>query len=543
MAEQAILSQGLLSRDEIEEIHRIFVMVDVDGSGVLTTEKIGQIAMNLTQNPHITSEEAYHLQTQLDVNRDGQVYWEDFLEYVCKWLHEQGAVRPKPRTDVPASIGEKETLHQALAQLFSLSHLNYEVHSTLRETLEDRLETWDYLGESNEYSEQEKDIYYSRVFSNLFDENAFQKIVEQLFHSDVNVVLSALEKIRDMLGVLEVFQSTNEHIRISGYLIKLFETLINQNLINRILQCLGADNSKSIQWETLKIITFFAPGPRIPEIPESYFLHPSQKFTKQVLMQTGTIQKILELCENECIEVRDQALLALGFIARHDLESKNYLLALGCMQVSLRILRRGADKVLLDTSSLIRTAWLLSILCGATMPRDYSKPNFSQTELKEITEIVVSLFRVSEDENLLVNLLVVLSYVLPYLAMDDFNRWILNQLVVLLGHENESVKRAALQTVRNLIWLNSSQCQVLTEVGLFGRITELLLNSGNSMIKLDTLSILRYLVQRGYTWELVNITKINQHLQYLIASDAEARWEAVKLLVFIVDSNSKIAIE
>ncbi|CAG9330290.1 unnamed protein product [Blepharisma stoltei] len=543
MVEQSILHQGLLSQEEIEEIHRVFVMVDTDGSGFLTMDKIRQIATALTHDINITAEEAYFLHTQLDSNRDGQVTWDDFLEYVCKWLHEHGAVRSKLRTDLPNTISEREALHKAMAQLFSLNHKTFEFNLLPTDSLENRTETWDYLGEGQVFTEIEKQTYYNEVSQKLIDDMQFLKLVEQIFHTDVDIILSGLQNIRDMLGVLAVYQTPNDRMKISPYLLKLFEQLINHNVIIRCLQCLNFDTSKNIQWEALKIITFFAPGPRIPELPEAFYLHPCQKFTKKLIMQTGSVPKILELCESECIEVRDQALLAIGFMSRHDFDIRDYILSLGALPLILRILMRGTSMFTVDLTTIVRAAWVLSILCGATMPREYAKPSFRQQELVEIADVIVQLFQVQEEENLLTNSLIALSFVLPFLAIDEFNRRFLDRLVALLSNPKISVKRAALQTIRNIIWVNAGQCQLLAEAGLFARLSDLLFNSGDSLVKLDTCNVMRYLIQKGYTWEIVNLSRLSSHLQYLIASDPEVRWEAVRIIKMMIESNSRMAVE
>lgn len=451
MVEQSILHQGLLSQEEIEEIHLVFVMVDVDGSGLLTMDKIRQIATALTKDPNITTEEAYYLHTQLDSNKDGQVTWEDFLEYVCRWLHEHGAVRSKLRTDLPNTVSEREALHKALAQIFSLKHKTYDFTPLPTDSLENRAESWDYLGEGQVFTENEKQTYYSEVYQKLFDDLQFVKLVEQTFQTDLDIILSGLQNIRDMLGVLSVYQTPNERMKISPYLIKLFEQLINNNVILRALQCLNFDDAKNVQWEALKIMTFFAPGPRIPELPENYPLHQSQKFCKKLIMQAGSVPRILDLCENECIEVRDQALLAIGFIARHDHDLRDYILSIGGLPAMLRILSRGLSMFTTELTSLVRAAWVLSILCGATMSREHAKPSFRQQELVEIAEIIVQLFQVQDEENLLTNSLIALSFVLPFLAIDEFNRRFLDRLVQLLSIPKITIKRAALQTIRNII--------------------------------------------------------------------------------------------
>ena len=72
-------------------------------------------------------------------------------------------------------------------------------------------------------------------------------------------------------------------------------------------------------------------------------------------MQSGALLKILALCESECIEVRGQALLAIGFITRYDNEIRDFLHNNGSITVLLSLLKKGLNK-LIDDSSLVRAA-------------------------------------------------------------------------------------------------------------------------------------------------------------------------------------------
>jgi hypothetical protein len=542
MVETAILTQGLLTREDIEEIHTIFVLLDTDGSGSLTVQKLQRMAVNITKDDNISFEEAFRLHALIDSDKDGRVEWGEFLGFVCNWLHERGAVRFKLRSDLPSTLHERESLHKGLAQLFSLEHLSYDISLLPSDSLENRAETWDYFGEGLVLTESDKEAYYRRVLAE-FEAEGLVNVAEQIYHTDLSIILAGLQRLRDLLGTLTVFQTPNERVKVSGFLVRLFEQLLNSSVIPRVLQCLGIHSVSEIQWEALKITTLFAPGPRIPGLPENHMLHPSNQHTKNVILASGAAAKLVELCDSSCLEVRDQALLALGFIARHDPEARNYIVSLDCLSPVLRLLKRGIEAVVIEVSSLIRAAWLLSILCGATMPREQAKPLFRQAELVDIADTLARLFSLHQQENLLANCLTSLCFVLPAMQLDVHNKWVLDRIIQLITHENVMVTRAALQTLRHIIWINAAQCQLLTEAGLYGRLCELLLSASDSLVKLDILSVLRYLIQRGYTWEMLNLSRLSHTLQHLIISDPDIRWEALRITKVIVESNSRIAIE
>jgi hypothetical protein len=541
--ESLILHQGLLSQEEIEEIHRVFVMVDVEGTGSLTPGELRDMAVQITGDPSFTFDDARLLHAQLDTNYDGKVRWEEFLQFVCRWLHERGHVRLKPRTDLPSSLAEKEALHRCLAELFSLGKVNCDSELLPSDHLDNRAETWDYLGEGQRFSEQEKESYYTAAFQSLAAPGHLQQIFEELMQLDLGIVLAGLRHLRDLFGVLTLFQSPADRHKISGYLLDLFNETVSRGLMSRVLQLLGPEYPREVQWEALKIVTFFAPGPRVPGLPETHHFHPKQRSTKQLVLNANAGPLLLSLCESKCVEVRDQALLALGFIARHDLEERNYLCSLGAHKYMLRILQRGLEALSLDLPSVIRAAWMLSILLGATMPRDVNIPRFAGIEMSEIAETLAKLFTLYDQENLIANSLAALAYTLPYLFPNESTKPLLDKTVQLIHHPSLQVKRAALQTVCNVVWASPTQSQLLTEVGLCSKLTDILSHPVDFVVKMDAFTVLRSLIQKGYTWELVNFAQLTTQLQMIIASDPELRWEAVKLVKAMTFSNLRLAVE
>ena len=67
-----------------------------------------------------------------------------------------------------------------------------------------------------------------------------------------------------------------------------------------------------------------------------------------------------------------------------------------------------------------------------------------------------------------------------------------------MSHQDLLVKKAVLQTIRNIICQNGDQCRILTELGLYVKINEILVGR-ETQLKLDACNILRFLIGRGYT--------------------------------------------
>jgi len=136
-----------------------------------------------------------------------------------------------------------------------------------------------------------------------------------------------------------------------------------------------------------------------------------------MLISSGALGKLEDLCESPCVEVRDQALLAIGFTVRHDPDIRDYLSAMNYIEGLQRLLTKGAEGHL-ELTSLLRCVWVVSLFCGATMPRDHAKPTYSVEVLTGICSNLVSLFHLHDQENLIANCMTGLSYILPVLPGD-----------------------------------------------------------------------------------------------------------------------------
>ena len=86
----------------------------------------------------------------------------------------------------------------------------------------------------------------------------------------------------------------------------------------------------------------------------------SKKLPKHMLVSSGALGKIEDLCESPCVEVRDQALLAIGFTVRHDPEVRDYLCEMKFMEIMQHLLTKGAEGHL-ELTSLLRSVWLVSL--------------------------------------------------------------------------------------------------------------------------------------------------------------------------------------
>ena len=61
MADESILRNGLITKSDIAEIHRIFLMLDIEAKQNITVDSIRQAAIIISNKTDISMDEAYLL--------------------------------------------------------------------------------------------------------------------------------------------------------------------------------------------------------------------------------------------------------------------------------------------------------------------------------------------------------------------------------------------------------------------------------------------------------------------------------------------------
>uniref|UniRef100_A0A8C0NPF4 EF-hand calcium-binding domain-containing protein 11 n=1 Tax=Canis lupus familiaris TaxID=9615 RepID=A0A8C0NPF4_CANLF len=71
-----------LTEEQIAEFKEAFSLFDKDGDGTITTKELGTVMRSLVQNPteKLTDEEVDEMIREADIDGDGQVNYEDFVQ-------------------------------------------------------------------------------------------------------------------------------------------------------------------------------------------------------------------------------------------------------------------------------------------------------------------------------------------------------------------------------------------------------------------------------------------------------------------------------
>lgn len=315
-------------------------------------------------------------------------------------------------------------------------------------------------------------------------------------HSDDgNVVLEGLKNTVNLLLIVHVFKTPAERFEISNHIIRIFDLIVNSNLINKICYILGNTENPNILWECLKIVTIFAPGPRIANTPETSILHPSQMFHKILLGNNGVVQSCLKLTQSNCIEVKEQAVLAVGFLVRNSADIRDLIVSLGGVQVLCDSINTESPISLVQRMSLT-----LSLIAAVPNRKGESmlSAELSKTTLSLVQAFSWLLFW-KDDIDILSNSLLGLSYLLPQIELNFSNTSIWERAVKMLTHNNVLVKRSALYCLKTIVLNNELQCQYCVEQKMLVLLSELL-HFANANVRVEACDLITLLANRGYAW-------------------------------------------
>jgi len=314
------------------------------------------------------------------------------------------------------------------------------------------------------------------------------KLISQYFETNEdNNVLIGLQLVFELLNIASYFSSPTERFQISHYLIKLFDYL-DSTVIVKILKYLHDSSNVQIIFESLKIVTLFASGPKLPAINATSIFHPSKMLHKNFLIQNNILAILLKFNEyppNNAI--REQALIAIGFLAKNSPQIRDMII----LQNGLEIIYKyySPDRT---TKEMEKISWVLSILAGVSLKipiRDLEK-------LALLNKIFGELLFWRDNIEILTNSLLGISYTMPYIQPDyeKLNLW--SRILAILTHNSILVKRSGLIALGRII-NDEGQCQILIELKMIEKFSDLL-NYNSPEIKLSVVYILKKLVEKGY---------------------------------------------
>jgi len=288
-----------------------------------------------------------------------------------------------------------------------------------------------------------------------------------------------------------VYKTPGERFEIANHVIRIFDLIENSSCLERIIEFLKKSDDAVLIWECLKAITVFCCGPRIANTPENSNLHPDKFYHRAILVQKDIIPTIMKFIGSQCLEVKRQAILALGFLCRGCADIRDFVVSLGGAGSLLELVDEKMD---IEDGQCV--SWTLSILSGNTLR------NAALFEISLVLDFVraFTFFLYWKDDiDIIINSLLGLSYLLPLVELNLENQDLWKRITMMLTHNATLVKRAAMNCVRKIVLHNDLQAQYMVEGGVILMISELL-NYNNIHVKCEACEIISVLAGKGYTW-------------------------------------------
>ena len=211
---------------------------------------------------------------------------------------------------------------------------------------------------------------------------------------------------------------------------------------------------------------------------------------KVLLGNSGAVQILVKLLRTTCIEVREQAILAIGFMAKGAPDVRDLIFSLGGLEALLLLVNANSTIQLAQ-----KVSWVLSVLSGWTMPE--GRRGVGKQAVQNIMQSFSFLLYWKDDTDIITHSLLGLTHLLPLVQIDQKNKQIWERVVKLLTHSQTKVKRAGLICIKSIIQSNDMQLQFIVEQKLIVLLSEILAHSDIG-IKIEACYVITILAKKGY---------------------------------------------
>jgi len=123
--------------------------------------------------------------------------------------------------------------------------------------------------------------------------------------------IESSDNLTKMLSIVEVFPSPSERRAVADDIVVLFEHLVRNNCVARMIYLLRDNSQQVLQMNLLRCLAYFAPGPRIASTPKESLLHPDSMFFKKIIISEGGLPVVFGLLAHPLTEIRVQVRIDL----------------------------------------------------------------------------------------------------------------------------------------------------------------------------------------------------------------------------------------
>ena len=266
------------------------------------------------------------------------------------------------------------------------------------------------------------------------DLSILPQILQAMINGEVGVKFQATQQVRKLLSIEKT---------------PPIQPVIDIGMVPYLVQFIQQDSMPDLQFEAAWALTNIASG---------------NADQTRCVVDAGTVPLFIRMLGSANIDVKEQAVWALGNIAGDSPQLRDLCLRHGVMTSLINVFRTS------DKMSILRNAtWCLSNLCRG-------KPQPNLVEVEPALGLLSNLIH-SADNEIVTDALWALSYVSdgPNERIEKvIEAGICKKLTDLLGHQNSLVVTPALRTVGNIVTGDDRQTRVVIQAGALGRLLQLL---------------------------------------------------------------------
>lgn len=523
-----------MSEQQIAEIKKVWAICDKDGSGSIDANEL-KIVMKELAGMEPSPTELDQLLRLIDENNDGIISWEEFLAALGKWLAEENGKGDSSSSSISGKRKEAPTspmqarvkIHQRISMFF----MQFKRESDFNE-IRDKFRSLNQGGFHDDISLIFDDMNDSSYEASTDTEKKekLEEVTEALEYmhemaagissNDPAVALKCVQGVAHVLSICDVFRSPIERYEIGQVMMDVFRRVKEAGVIPRIVQFLTVDDNPELQYESARVITYYAPGPRIAHTPKDSVLHPDKMMHKTEVIHAHAVSFLVDLLNSPCLEVREQSAVALGKIASYNTEARNFVLDYDAAERMYTQIEPGVP-----LSLLRKLTWSLSILCGQSLPSDADEKYDKVGPALERFGWVI--FEVDDEESLL-NSICGMGHLLPGIQESSA---LSRRLCLMLQYPSVRIQSAVLKIFNNMMRLPhaSEYVESLLQFELLSNLREILVESRDYSLRLCATEIVALLSgDLGYINEVLKTNLMEALIQLL--DDEYAKWKVVGVL-------------
>jgi len=245
-----------------EEIENLFLIATKDNKRIIDItelfsliQSIGQSNFEIVQNLSVQKEDANLVFAIMENN--GQIQIQAFSKVLKTWLRYTGTFKLLEHRNIYISQlirDEKIQFHKILSAFFLHKKIDmFSVIINAQNNLQDIINIIDYMDFNFSFNEYAQDKKNTQISLTSYHIELFNEIVNGIQNTDLEMLSKALDKLLNMLNIINIFILSQERLAIFPLFQRIFDLIHNSSMIQRLISLLNF-NDNSTKFSTIKVL-------------------------------------------------------------------------------------------------------------------------------------------------------------------------------------------------------------------------------------------------------------------------------------------------